>query len=108
MEKIKKIGISFLVIFAFLLALVNYYEYDMMGFPDGYLSELEHTQEKYFPIFIGLNIIFSIIFIYVLIVYNQIKKSRINLLIFLFSAIFISFYVLNFYLATILNHGQGG
>ncbi len=108
MINLKKFRFLFLSLFSTLIALMTYYEYEMMGFPDGYLSELELTQENYFLIFIGLNIIFSILFFYTLIKYNSIKKRRINLLVFLFFVIFISFYAINYYLATLLNHGQGG
>jgi len=92
------------IIITITTGLFYYYEYSMMGFPDGHLTEYgRFYTKKLFPVFFGLNSIFLAGF---LLSFFLKKKSK-QLLI-LYICITILYFITNYYFSIQLENGQGG
>ncbi|QLG44102.1 hypothetical protein [Costertonia aggregata] len=85
-------------------AILSYYDYTMIGFPDGHLTEFDRFFKSFlFPVYIGLNVLFGVLFLNALFLK---KKSRLTFFLYLIlSTIFLA---ATYYFSITLENGQGG
>ncbi|TGL62984.1 hypothetical protein [Leptospira sarikeiensis] len=89
---------------AFLVYL--FYERSLLGFPDGYLSDLDRAYYWLYLIFGIQHILHILIFVYFGFGYGT-RKNWITFLLYYSGSIFL-FFAIEWFLKFILDHGVGG
>ncbi|WP_340201724.1 hypothetical protein [Ascidiimonas sp. W6] len=104
MKNITKHTFAIIGIFLILiLGLSAYYTYATLGFPDGHLTEYDRFYKRIlYPSFLVFNFLFALLFIRT--IYLK-KKQRLLFMVYL--VLFVLFTIVEFYLSTNLENGQG-
>jgi hypothetical protein len=95
---------------AFAASILIYLEYIyLLGFPDGFITELGYAERRLAYIFIGISIIFSCCFIYLgrMAVRRETGK-RLLVAIFIYLIFIISISLIDYYYRSHLMDGGGG
>ncbi len=88
------------------LAYVNYI--DVLGFPDGFISELGYAQRRLVYIFIGLSVFLSIVFIYLgTVAFQKQSPRKIVFAVILYLIIVVGIVFVDYYYRLTLT-GSGG
>lgn len=84
--------------------LSSYYEQSMTGLPDGHLTEYDRFYKNMLhPIYLGLNLLFFLIFMSSIFVKNNPKRTFI-----LYIIVLVAYHLVQYYFSLNLANGQGG
>jgi membrane protease YdiL (CAAX protease family) len=93
-------------IIALLLGVYFYYDFQLIGFPDGHLTEFEQITKKIYQFYTVIFFLFTLYFFYL---GRKSKKNRKPKLTYIFFLVFIGLIlIINYYLKTQLGNGGGG
>ncbi len=104
-----KIKICFFCIIGFVISAFLYLELQAMGFPDGFLSNLDKARKLYYPIFIATNFGFIV---HSLLLTKKVRrknfKKQINFCYGAYFLVMTLFYSGDRLLSLLLDNGIGG
>lgn len=104
----KRIKIWLLCILDFSCVIFWYLELGLLGFPDGYLSQLDLARQISYPVLIMLGLAFLL---YILFLATKIRQPslnrQINLCYCAYFLFLLSYFSVDYWLSKFLNHGTG-